>query len=46
MQTKGNSSSDDSSSMVMAIDDTLPPHLKKRTLDADVPRKKLNPKQR
>jgi hypothetical protein len=37
MQTTGNSSSDGSSSMAMTIDDTVPPHLKKRTLDADVP---------
>jgi len=37
MQAQENSNSDDSSSMAMAIDDTLPPHLKKRTLDADVP---------
>jgi hypothetical protein len=37
MQAQENPSSDDSSSMAMAIDDTLPPHLKKRTLDSDVP---------
>ena len=37
MQSTVNSSSDDGSSTAMTLDDTVPPHLKKRALDADVP---------
>ena len=36
MQTAVNSSSDDGSSTAMTLDDIVLPHLKKRTLDADV----------